>query len=251
MAGSTLEVVYTLDKGADGLRMEVKADWHEIGGRIIPVLTYRVPVSYHATQYLYDVPAGAIFREEMGNDVPGLQYGLAVNESGKSAILVSDCKYGYRGQDNVLSLTLINSSTSPDPYPERGVHHMTLFLGGTYAKPALAQRMAGRLNHAISYQSGTSHTGVLPMRAGMLELEEGNVVLSSVCNTEDGAIRVRAYETEGRREKVCLRLDRPARSVRLTNALGLDVSNAARVEGNAVVFEAEPYSLVELHMDCR
>ncbi len=45
---------------------------------------------------------------------------------GSSAILVSDSKYGYRGQKESLNLTLINSSVSPDPYPERGIHTITL-----------------------------------------------------------------------------------------------------------------------------
>ncbi len=247
-AHSTLEVVYTLDRGAGHIRMDVTVDWHEVGGKTIPVLDYRVPLSYHASQYLYDVPAGAIRRGDLANDVPGLQYGLAANESGKSAILVSDCKYGYRGHDDVLALTLINSSTSPDPYPERGIHHIALSLGAVEAKPALAQRTADLFNHAINYQSGTTHTGVLPMRASLMKLDSDHVVPVSISTLDDGAICVRVCETEGRKGKARLELGRPVRNAAVTDALGNALSNEVHVQGTQVVFEAEPYALAELRI---
>jgi alpha-mannosidase len=248
VAGSTLEVVYTLNQGADTLKMDVTCDWHEIGGKVIPVLDYRVPLSYHASQYLYDIPACAIYREDISHDVPGLQYGLAVNVGGKSAVLISDCKYGYRGHDDVLALTIINSSVSPDPYPERGVHHMTLFLGATNAKPALAERMASRLTHAVSYQSGTAHDGILPMRGSLLKFESENVVPSCISYVDEGTMRVRAYETEGRQGKVCLLFSLPVQKAHMTDALGKVMPNAVHIEETKVIFEVEPYSLAELHI---
>ena len=247
-ANSTLEVIYSLDQGADQLRMNVTVDWHEIGGKTIPVLDFRVPLAYQATQYLYDVPAGAIVRGDVSNDVPGLQYGLAVNESGKSAILISDCKYGYRGHNNVLALTLINSSVSPDPYPERGIHHIALSLGAVSAQPALAKQLADRMNHAISYQSGTVHKGTLPMREGLIRFCCDHVVIDSVSHVKEGEIRLRVYETQGRQSNVSLQLGKPAVSACAQDATGRALKNAVSIQGNQIAFEVEPYALVDVHI---
>ena len=116
---STAEVTYVLEKDQPLVRVELKVDWKEIGKDIIPVLTWQTPLSYQTDAFRYDVPAGSTVRRGINNDVPGLRYGMALRMDGSSAILVSDSKYGYRGQKESLNLTLINSSVSPDPYPQR------------------------------------------------------------------------------------------------------------------------------------
>ena len=126
---STAEVTYVLEKDQPLVRVELKVDWKEIGKDIIPVLTWQTPLSYQTDAFRYDVPAGSTVRRGINNDVPGLRYGMALRMDGSSAILVSDSKYGYRGQKESLNLTLINSSVSPDPYPERGIHTITLWVG--------------------------------------------------------------------------------------------------------------------------
>ena len=95
---STAEVTYVLEKDQPLVRVELKVDWKEIGKDIIPVLTWQTPLSYQTDAFRYDVPAGSTVRRGINNDVPGLRYGMALRMDGSSAILVSDSKYGYRGQ---------------------------------------------------------------------------------------------------------------------------------------------------------
>ena len=213
---STIEAVYTLDRHARALRTDLKVDWHEIGGETIPVLAYQVPLAFRAADYLYDIPAGALRRGVVNNDVPALRYGLAVNEKGKSVLLASDCKYGYRGTDGVLGLTLINSSTSPDPYPERGIHSITVWTGGVEADEKQASDLADAWNHALFYQPSNAHHGTLPMEDGLFSLASENVVACAASPAKTAPSTCFCMKPQAGRARLCCtlkqRCSRPRRS---------------------------------------
>ncbi|MBS6194296.1 MAG: hypothetical protein KH828_01765 [Clostridiales bacterium] len=221
--GSKAEIVYGLDQGSDVVRMEMNIDWHGIGKEIIPVLTYHVPLSYQTEKFRYDIPMGSVVRKPLNNDVPGLQYGMAVNDEGSSALLVSDSKYGYRGTPDGLALTLINSATSPDPYPERGIHQIVLWLGINSSDAKEAEEKAMDLNHKFFYQPSNSHPGTLPMEDSLLEMKSDNAVVTAIMPSVNGKVIVRGYETAGEKGEVTI----------------------VRDGETSVTVEAEPYSIFE------
>lgn len=243
---STAEVTYTLDRNQRGVQVDLKVDWKEIGGQTVPVLDYRLPLAYEAKDYLYDIPAGSIVRPEVADDVPALQYGAALNEKGASAVLISDSKYGYRGQHNALALTLINSSTSPDPYPERGIHHVKLFAGVTDGCPKATEELACRFNHPLAYQAGNCRKGTLPLELGMLSLEAGTSVLSAVTMADDGAVVVRLYETSGKDDAVTLHFGADVKSAASVNLLEQENGREVKVSGGDVSFTVPARSLFEV-----
>lgn len=271
---SRIEVIYSLDQHQSAVKMEVTADWHEVGGESIPVLDYRIPLSYPAERFLYDVPAGSLEREALTNDVPALQYGMALQgecggkentqaaaraeEGGagsqkqdgaaRSAILISDSKYGYRGTRGRLALTLINSSTSPDPYPERGIHHITLWLGVCEEDAKKAQEMATACNHAMFYQPSNSHGGVLPMEKSLLKVSCAHAAVSAVLPGKDGSILARVFETAGEKETVRLCFETEVASARQVNLMGEEVDAPVRTQGQDVIFDVEPFSLAQVEV---
>lgn len=83
-------------------------------------------------------------------------------EHGAGLMMMSDCKYGYRGEGSSLGLTLLNSSTSPDPYPERGIHQFAIGLTACTDHPAMAENKATAFCRNIQYQSNGIHAGTLP-----------------------------------------------------------------------------------------
>lgn len=246
VASSKIEVTYSLGKHETAVKMDIKVDWHEIGKDIIPVLDYRVPLAYETESYMYDVPAGALKRGALHDDVPGLQYGMALREEGSCAILISDCKYGYRGTDNTLALTLINSSVSPDPYPERGIHTITLWLGCCNMDAKMAEEMAVSCNHRMFYQPSNSHHGVLPMENNLLEAQTEHVMISSVLPGEDGTILIRAYETAGEKEKAKICFNTAVAQAYQVNLFEKKLEKTVDINGSSVEFEVEPYSLAEI-----
>ena len=117
--GSSVTTCVSLSAGAAALKYEFRVDWNECAkGDTVPVLVYNAPVSAGCMSRM-DVPAGVIDREPKPQDLPALTFAAAVSGD-RAAYLASDCKYGYRNWDGDLSVTLINSAGSPDPYPERG-----------------------------------------------------------------------------------------------------------------------------------
>ena len=248
IANSRLEATYSLDKGQKAVKVEAKADWNESGSDMIPVLDYRIPLSYEPAEYQYDIPAGVIRRGPLHNDVPGLQYGMALREAAPCAILISDSKYGYRGENQKLALTLLNSSTYPDPYPERGIHHITLWLGTCSGDAREAEQMAEACNHALFYQPSNSHRGSLPMEGSLLRATAEHTVISAVLPGRDGSVLIRAYETAGEREEVCLEFAAEVAQARSMNLFGKEQGTEAAVSGRKLTFTVEPYALAQVEV---
>lgn len=246
VASSTAKVIYTLDKHQPTVQMEMIIDWHEIGSEIIPVLDYKVPLAYVTEVYQYDIPAGMTRRGALSNDVPALQYGMAVNQQGLSAVLISDSKYGYRGKDHTIALSLINSSTSPDPYPERGIHHIKLWLGTSNGNAKATKDMATLCNHSMFYQPSNSHHGTLPMEDSLLEASSESVVISAVLPAEDGAMLIRGYETAGHKGHINLTLKDPVTSAVATNLFEEEVELEVKVDKQTIDLDVAPYSLFEV-----
>ncbi len=104
-----------------------------------------------------DVPAGVIDREPKPQDLPALTFAAAVSGD-RAAYLASDCKYGYRNWDGDLSVTLINSAGSPDPYPERGIHRITVWLGASQSDAVALKNAAHRQSEPRGERGPTCFT---------------------------------------------------------------------------------------------
>ncbi len=203
---SKIKAEVTLDKGARHLTFNTTVDWKEVGGASVPVLAFALPLSYTPETCLYDVPAGVITRNTMDLDVPGLSFALALSKDAKSAGIVNDCKYGYRARkDGTLISTLINSATSPDSYPERGIHKISLSVGVFDNSPKAMIESAAAICRKLTYVSSFSHKGTLPPCAGLMNLCANECVISSVSPAETkGALIVRIYSVSQSDEKIKL-----------------------------------------------
>jgi alpha-mannosidase len=207
-ASSTLKVTVALDKGSDKLDFLAECDWHEIGKRetTIPQLNFLFPFAYESLSYKYDVPYGTVVRKPQALDVPGNSWAMGLRtaeDQGKPHVmLITSNKYGFRGTDNSLAVSLIRSSFDPDPYPETGNHHRMKFaicVTQAYGESEWIES-AYRWNHPLNVLSGTPHSGTLPLTARFLKVEEGTAAVSAVKAPEDSAGKmwiVRLYETNG------------------------------------------------------
>lgn len=240
---SSITVTVTLDSGAAALAVRLKIHWNEESAMEgpVPVLVYSLPLR-EAGSYCYDVPGGAQYREPMGLDVPGLQYGAAIYKE-RALALVSDCKYGYRAQDGNLSCTLINASYSPDPYPERGVHDIKLYLALCDGCPKALETCASALNQPIAVQSGSVQKGSLPMSGSFLKAETGTAVISGL-ETLNSSTVLRLYETCGKTAQVELSPAFPVTEAQFCDVLGNALPGEIRLEKGAVSFQMAPYTTV-------
>jgi len=197
-AASTAKVIISLDQGGTAVRYTLEIDWNEAGRGEgpIPMLAFAVPSAEPVSEYLYDVPAGVQKRPALHQDVPGLQYGAALLGD-RALAIVSDSKYGYRGADDRILVTLMHGANSPDPYPDRGMHKIRLSVAVTENCSKVLEETATDLNRLPAYVTGSAHAGTLPTTKSLLCLsEDTGAVLSGVKGAEDGnGLIVRLYNT--------------------------------------------------------
>jgi len=242
---SRIEAVYSLDKDASAVKISVKADWQEHGmdKDHLPNITYHVPVAYKTEEFLYGIPAGAIRRPALPHDVPGQQYGMALGNPKKCAVLISDSKYGYRGTDNALALTLFNCAIDPEPYPERDEHDIILWLGTCPAQAKEAEEMALRCNHALLYQPSNCHKGVLPMETSLLQAESDHIVVSAVQPIENNGILVRVYETDGMGGEIRLTFNKSVKTAVAVDLAGNALPVSVKTDGYTAVLPVPAYTI--------
>ena len=122
--------------------------------------------------------------------------------------MLTDNKYGYRGYDNKMTVTLLHSSYDPDRYPEFGIHNTLIALAvcRTGSDMELMEQSA-LIAHPVYVLSNTAHQGDLQLQDSFLEVE-GNVRVSAVKMPESGIdnqLVLRLYHTGNRAEEATLR----------------------------------------------
>ncbi|WP_158289375.1 alpha-mannosidase [Paenibacillus flagellatus] len=255
---SSLQVTVSLDRSSPALRFDTTCDWQEIGSQAtsIPQLNFHWPLAYACDAYRYDVPYGTLERRPADMDVPANSWALGVRRDGggPAIMMTTNNKYGYRGTDRSLSVTLIRSSFDPDPYPELGNHHKTSIAVCVVDAAASNRELAEtayRANRPFTVLSGKAHPGTNGRSGSFLRIEDGAVVLSAVKMPEDdpcGRWIVRVYETEGRRSGVKLHLPQRVSDAYLVDAneRRIDDADAPVIEGRRVSFEVPAYSVVSI-----
>ncbi len=246
---SKLSVTISLNDAAHMLEFDVTVDFHEIcdGRSYIPQLNFYAPVAYSVTQYRYDVPFGTIDRPAIAHDVPGNSFGVPMPESGGPAVmLISDSKYGFRGDGNAIALDLIRASCDPDPYPEYGIHHMRLGLGlMTDIEPAALYREASAFVHPLGLCSARPGNGNLPMTGRLFEME-GDVHLSAVKTPEDhDGLLIRMFDAAGQGSTCKLTFGKPLHAV-FDSDINELVLTPVDFDETAVSIDIEPYGIKTL-----
>ena len=169
-------------------------------------------------------------------------------------MLVTDSKYGFRGIDDALSITLLRSSFDPDPYPELGVHTFRFAVCAVKGSSNSALiKHAHRFNHPFTPLSGTVHGGSRSTVGSLMSLEGEGVVLSAVKQPEGGGERliVRVYGIEGERAKAVLHFSKEVRSAFYVdlNERPIPMEGEAEVAGERVQFEVPPFGVVSLYLE--
>lgn len=247
MLHSSVKTEVTLEEGARALKYSFSVDWSEAASqsKTHPVLIYRMPLKDKAEQVLMDVPAGCAVRTARAMDLPGLSFAAALTGE-KVPYIVTDCKYGYRLDRSELIATLINTAGGPDPYPERGIHAIELYLGVEKADEKAMKETAAALIKPMFGIPCAAHPGKLPMNGAFLDFRGDTAVLDSFA-WADGTYRARVSEMCGKGCKVTLALPANITEATLTDLEGHEIG-AAEISGDCVSFEIGAYRLAQLNL---
>jgi alpha-mannosidase len=209
---STLEQDIVIYADMDRIDFVTRVDWQERQ----TMLKVAFPLDIRCTRAAFEVQFGAYERPTHRNtsldqqkfEVPAQRW-ADLSEAGYGVSLLNDSRYGYDVKDNVLRLTLLRSTTWPDPEADRGQHEFTYSLlphrGGWTDGETV--RRAWELNvPARSVPVGRAAGA--PRSRSFLSLEGAPAVLETLKPAEDGrGLILRVYESHGSRGEVSVLLD--------------------------------------------
>jgi alpha-mannosidase len=216
-------------------------DWHERH----KLLKASFPLAASGPYATYEIPYGSIERPTTRNnsvedakfEVPALRWAdLGDQQNGFS--LINESKYGYDAKGNLLRLSLLRSTTWPDPEADQGHQHFSYALfphSGTW-KQALTVREGYDFNYHLTVMQASPHSGALPGSFSFLKAEPENVVVTAMKKTEDGdALLVRFYEWAGKPGNVTLTLPPGILSATLANLMEKPEGSPLPVSGRRQV----------------
>jgi alpha-mannosidase len=147
-----------------------------------------------------------VWRERC-DQVVALRWVDLSEQNGTGVTLVNSSKYGFGLEGETLSMTLLRASIDPDPLPDLGEHIIEYALvphGAGWAE-GLSMRAGEEMNMPLVVSSCGFHDGDLPAVKSLLEVQQENVRLVAVKESQENdrlsggeAIVVRLVEVEGR-----------------------------------------------------
>ncbi|MBQ3424741.1 MAG: alpha-mannosidase [Clostridia bacterium] len=227
---------------------ETTVDWREDHY----MLKAHFPVDIFYNEATFDIQYGNVRRAVHRNtswDVARFEVcahkWADVSEPGYGFALMNDCKYGYSVDEDSVALTLLKSSTDPNPEADQEIHRFTYAIAphpGDWRRAELPQ-MAYGLNIPVLTAAGRGESAALP---GFASVDRPNVIIEAVKRQMEGEDTIlRLYECYGMRTDVILTLGQRPGSVRLANLLEDDIG-AVDHRGSQVFLTLRPYEIVTL-----
>lgn len=255
---SKVNVKVSLDDNSSTLKFDITADWHEVGRRHegVPQLNFGLYMfsKHRIDRYRYDIPFATIDRDEKQIDMPGNSYAVTLppTEEDMPVMLVTDTKYGFRTYDSSISVNLIRSSYDPDPYPEYGVHHISI---GVAIPEDLDNKTLAKIRnefvHPISFISGKKHAGSLPLDASLFKLS-GDVILYAIKTAEDSkdgkTVIIRLYDANGEGSVATLDFVADIEKASIVDLNENHIKTLA-INGNTASVDVPAYEVVTLAVD--
>ena len=232
----------------DRIDFDTTVDWQELHY----MLKAHFPVDIFYNEASYDIQYGNIRRPTHKNtswDVARFEVcahkWADVSEAGYGFSLMNDCKYGHSADENSIALTLLKSSSYPNPEADREIHHFTYSImphSGGWREAGIPM-MAYRLNVPVLTAAPRGTGNMLP---GFACTDRENVMIETVKQQMDGTDTIlRLYECYGARTDVTLTLGEKPGSVKVTNLLEEETGNAA-LTGEKISLTLKPYEIITL-----
>jgi alpha-mannosidase len=240
------------------LDIETNIDWRE---RHI-FLKAAFPVEILSPTATYEIQWGNVQRPTHRNTSwdwarfeTCAQKWVDLSEGGYGVSLLNNGKYGHDIHENVMRVSLLRSSTMPDPQADQGQHTFTYSLfphAGSWNESTIAAAYSLNdplLVHDVSSSTAKEHRVKSHTHMNsLISAEQPNIVIETVKRAEDGnGIIVRLYESQRRRGVVTLTAGFELAEVWHTNLLEHN-DEQLQTQGKQVSFSVAPYEIVTLRL---
>jgi alpha-mannosidase len=244
-----------LKPGGDQVDVENDINWHE---RHV-LLKAAFPLAATSGFATYEIPYGSIERATTRNnswekaqfEVPAMRWADLGNDK-QGLSLLNQTKFGYDAVGNMLRLTLLRSSTSPDPEADQGHQHFhyALYPHAGNWKDALTVRHGWEYDYPLKAVVATAHAGSLPEKHSFVSVAPENVVLTAVKKAEDAnGLILRVYEWAGKAATTEFHVPQGATGATVTNMMETPEGSPLAVEGDVVKVPIHPYEILTIRVD--
>ena len=205
---STIEQVMRLDAGSRRVEFHSVVDWQESH----KLLKAAFPLDVHSHRATFEIQYGHVERpthrntswDEARFEVCAHTW-ADVSEHGFGVALLNDCKYGHDVLGNVLRLTLLRSSTHPDPIADKGRHEFAYALF-PHAGDAAGSGVVSEA-HCFNSPLRVVPTAEAAPDMSLVSVDGEGVVVTAVKQADDGdGTIVRCYEAFGGRRSASVSL---------------------------------------------
>ncbi len=237
-------VVFYQDIGR--IDFESQIDWKESNY----LLKAHFPVDIFYSEATYDIQFGNVKRTTHQNtswdqakfEVCAHKW-MDVSEGNYGFSLLNDCKYGHSANENDIALTLLKSSTAPNPHADQEMHRFIYSIvphQGDWRTAGIPE-MAYCLNIPVTAFCGRG--GAVP---AFLQIDCENVMVEAVKHSLRGnGTVIRLFEYFGQRTHVRLKLGWNPEAVHIISLME-DIEKTVIPSGNLVELEIRPYEIISL-----
>ncbi len=245
--GSVFEQRVMLYDGLDRIDLTNNTEWRERE----KALKVRWPLAVRSDRVAWEIPYAWIRKPASGQEVPAQRW-MDLSDKDHGVSVLNDGRYGHDCKDGTVGITLLRSSTSPDPVADAGQHAVTYSLWpheGSW-DPAVTVRRAAELNAPLMTRAVTSHAGKAKS-ISLLEVDAANAVVSAVKQGYDGKGWVlRVWETSGKTTPATITLCRPIAVAEETNLIE-DRVGPAEVSGRTLKLNLDPHEIKTIRLELK
>ncbi|MFN3165473.1 MAG: alpha-mannosidase [Phycisphaeraceae bacterium] len=247
---STIQQTVRLDALSPYLTIDNEVDWHE-KHKLLKAEFTADTTSDHATyESQYGVAVRNTHRNTLADaarfECPGLRW-IDLSDAGSGLSVMSDCKYGYAVRDSLMTISLLRSSTYPDPEQDAGRHRFRYAVyphEGTWREadtPNHARRFCSPVRWARSAKAD-------PATPAWVRADKPQVVIDTIKPAEQGeGFIVRLYESHGAKCAATLTCARPIEHASLSNTLEDTLAQQPH-DGRRVPIQLRPFQLMTLRL---
>ncbi len=256
---STFTTDYILYHDLPRIDVGMDIDWHEQH----LLLKCAFPLNVDAATYTCEMPFSVTVRpgkpetpqEKAQFEVP-MQRWADLSQPDYGVSFLTQNKYGCDCHDDVFRLTLLKSSTYPDPGQDQGRQRFRFALyphAGDWREAQTVER-GYEFNEPLRWRIAGVQPGPLEKRHSFITGRPCGVLLETVKRGEDDPETIlRLYELFGRTSNAEYRFDQPLLSARETDLLEWDKyvteTRGVSVQGDTLHVELRPYEIKTLRVD--
>lgn len=232
-------------------RIDIKTEMDFYESQILLKALFDVDIK--APFATYDISLGNLKRPTTkNNSVEAAQFEvnmhkwMDLSDDNYGVCILNDCKYGCDIKNNRMRITLLKTSTFPDPEQDIGHHEFTYSIyphTGDF-RAGYVTKTAYELNIPGIPARGNADKDIF----SWMEVDDDNIIIETVKKAEySDDIIVRLYECNGESRKVSLSFNEEVKKAEKCNLLE-NTLNELFIENQRLSFHVKPYEIVTLKL---